>query len=111
MQRKGGDKNGILVKNLDTINTSVMEKFKKCEERCTCDQNLNELGGEYSMSKTTRKEKEQGYGICANKYSSGGKLKYFEMLCHTWERLRCTGQLLKYSIFSTMTLDAGWTHW
>ena len=24
------------------------------------------IGGEYSMSKTMRKEKEQGYGICAN---------------------------------------------
>ena len=28
---------------------------------------LNELGGEYSMSKITQKEKEQGYDICANK--------------------------------------------
>ena len=27
---------------------------------------VNKLGGEYSMSKTTRKEKEQGYGIRAN---------------------------------------------
>ena len=27
---------------------------------------VNELGGEYSTSKTTRKAKEQGYGICEN---------------------------------------------
>ena len=27
---------------------------------------VNELGGEYSMSKTTRKDKEQGYDIRAN---------------------------------------------
>ena len=27
---------------------------------------VNDLGGKYSMSKTTPKEKEQGYGICAN---------------------------------------------
>ena len=26
---------------------------------------VNNLGGKYSMSKTTPKEKEQGYGICA----------------------------------------------
>ena len=66
MQTKGGDKNGIVVKNLDTINTSVLEKCKNCEDSCTCDQNLNELGGEYSMSKKTRKGKEQEYGLCAN---------------------------------------------
>ena len=57
MQRKGGDKNGIVVKNLDTMNISVMENCKNCEDSCTCDPNLNELGGEYSMHKTTRKEK------------------------------------------------------
>ena len=27
---------------------------------------VNDLGGKYSMSKTTPKEKEQGYGILAN---------------------------------------------
>ena len=27
---------------------------------------VNELGGEYSMTNTTRKEKKQGYGICKN---------------------------------------------
>ena len=27
---------------------------------------VKDLGGKYSMSKTTPKEKEQGYGICAN---------------------------------------------
>ena len=27
---------------------------------------VNDLGGKYSISKTTPKEKEQGYGICAN---------------------------------------------
>ena len=56
MQRKGGDKNGILVKNLDTINKSVMEKCKKIEDSCICDPNFNELGGEYRISKTTRKD-------------------------------------------------------
>ena len=71
MQRKGGDKNVIVVKNLDTINTSAMEKCKKCEDNCTCDPNLIELGGAYSMSKTTRKEKEQGYGIHANNNPPG----------------------------------------
>ena len=98
MQIKGGDKNGIVVKHLDTINTSVMEKYKKCEDSCTCDPNLNELRGEYNMSKTTRKENEEGYGIRENNDPSGGNLQYFGMLCHTWERLRCTGQLLKHSL-------------
>ena len=78
MQIKGGDKNGIVVKHLDTINTSVMEKYKKCEDSCTCDPNLNELGGEYSMSKTTRKEKGQGYGICANNDPSEHKISIFQ---------------------------------
>ena len=71
MQRKGGDKNGIVVKILGTINTSVMEKCKKCEDSCTFDPNLNELGGECSIPKTTRKDKEQGYGIHANNDPSG----------------------------------------
>ena len=78
MQIKGGGKNGIVVKHLDTINTSVMEKYKKCEDSCTCDPNLNELGGEYSMSKTTRKEKGQGYGICANNDPSEHKISIFQ---------------------------------
>ena len=43
-----------------------MEKWKNCEDSCKCDPNLNELGGDYSMSKTTRKEKVKWYGICAN---------------------------------------------
>ena len=64
-------------------NTSVLEKCKKYEDRCTCDLNLNELRGEYSMSKTTRKEKEQGYGICANNDPWGGGLQYSGMICHT----------------------------
>ena len=34
---------------------------------------VNELGGEYSMYKTTYKEKEQGYGICANNNPSEQK--------------------------------------
>ena len=51
MQRKEGDENGIVVKKLDTINTSIMVKCNKCEDSCTCDPNFNELGGEYSMSK------------------------------------------------------------
>ena len=46
MERKGGDKNGIVVINLDTINTSV--KGNK---------NLNDLGDENRMSKTTCKQK------------------------------------------------------
>ena len=29
------------------------------------------------MSKTTRKEKEQGYGICANNDISGGEIAIF----------------------------------
>ena len=43
MKRKGGDENGIVVKNLDTINTSVMGKYNKCEDSCTCDPNFNHL--------------------------------------------------------------------
>ena len=35
----------------------------------------------------------------------------YGMLCHTWERLRCTGQILKHSLGSRMTLDAGWMRW
>ena len=77
MQRKGGGKNGIVVKILDTINTYVMEKCKNCEDSCTCDPNLNELVGEYSMSKTTHKEKEQGYGICSNNDPSEQKIAIF----------------------------------
>ena len=33
---------------------------------------VNELGGEYSMYKTMYKEKEKGYGICANNNPSWG---------------------------------------
>ena len=73
MKRKGGDTNGVVVKNLDTIITYIMEKCKKCEDSCTCDPNVNELGDEYSMPKTTCKEKEQGYGIRANNNPSEQK--------------------------------------
>ena len=88
-----------------------MEKCKKCEDSCTCDPNLNELGGEYNMSKKKRKEKEQGYSIRENRDSSEQKNQYYRILCHTWESLRSTGKLMKHSLGSTMTLDAGWTRW
>ena len=65
------------MKNLDIIYPSVMEKCKKYEDSCTYDPNLNDLGGEYSMSKTMRKEKEQGYGICANNDTSEQKIVIF----------------------------------
>ena len=54
-----------------------MEKCKNCEDICTCDPNLNELGGEYIMSKTTCKEKEQGYGIRENNDLSEQKFAIF----------------------------------
>ena len=77
MKIKGGDTNGVVVKNLDTIITYIMEKCKKCEDSCTCDPNVNELGDEYSMPKTTCKEKEQGYGIRANNNPSEQNVAIF----------------------------------
>ena len=38
---------------------------------------VNDLGGKYSMYKTTPKEKEQGYGICANNDSFERKFSIF----------------------------------
>ena len=38
---------------------------------------VNYLGGKYSMSKTTPKEKEQGYGIRSNNYLSKRKFSIF----------------------------------
>ena len=38
---------------------------------------VNDLGGKYSMSKTTPKEKEKGYGIRANNDPSGRKVSIF----------------------------------
>ena len=51
---------------------------------------VNNLGGNYSMSKTTPKEKEQVYGIRANNDLSKKMLQYSEMLYHTWAMLLCT---------------------
>ena len=39
---------------------------------------VNELGGDYSMSKTTRKEKEQVYVICANNNPSEQNFAIFQ---------------------------------
>ena len=68
-------------------------------------------GGEYSKSKTKRKEKEKVCGICANNDPLGKRLQYSGIICHTWERLQYTGQLLKHSIGSTITMDAVWMRW
>ena len=35
------------------------------------------------------------------------KLQYSGILCYTWERLLCTGKLLKHSLGSTITLTQG----
>ena len=57
-----------------------MEKCKNYEG----DPNSNELGGEYSMSKTTRKEKEQGQDIFANNDPSEQKFAILrDALSHT----------------------------
>ena len=38
---------------------------------------VNDLGGKYSMSKTTPKEKEQGYDICSNNDPSDQNVEIF----------------------------------
>ena len=50
----GGGKNGIIVKNIYTINISVMEKCKNCEDRCTFDPNLNGWGVSIACKKTRK---------------------------------------------------------
>ena len=51
--------------------------------------NINYLWGKYSMSKTTPKDKEQGYGIRANNDPSERNFQYSEMLYHTWAMQMC----------------------
>ena len=46
---------------------------------------VNELVDDYSMYKTTPKEKEQGYGICANNDPPGGKSIFLDALSHMGE--------------------------
>ena len=52
--------------------------MQKSEDNCTCDPTLNELGVEYSMSKTTRTDKEQGYVIRTNNNPSEQKFAIFQ---------------------------------
>ena len=51
---------------------------------------VNQLGGDYSMYKTTRKEKEQGHGIHAN---NDPLEQYFAIL---WDALSHMGEATVY---------------
>ena len=64
--------------------------MKNCDDSCTCNPNFNELGGDYSISKTTPKENAQGYGICANNFPWK---QYFAIF---WDTLSRMGNAMVY---------------
>ena len=79
-----------------------MEKRKKCEDSCTCDPNFNELGVIIACPKQGLKKRNKDTAFVQITINQKKVLQYSGMLCQTWERLQCTGQLLKHSIGSTM---------
>ena len=111
MQRKGGDKNGIVVKNLDTINTSVMVNAKILKTAAHATQIWMNWRVSIACPKQRVNRRNKDTAFVQITIHRNKTFQYYGMLCHTWERLRCTGQLLNHSLGSTMTLDAGWTRW
>ena len=63
------------------------------------------------MSKTTRKDKEQGYDISANNDPLEQKHTILRDALSHMEEATVYWQLLKHSLGSTMTLDVVSTRW